>query len=173
MRGGTKSDLIPPHSRQGFALPPSPRRGFYSSSSPSERDRWVCAENQPLYCRTFGAMWASPPTRMVRFYHSAGPGLCLRGSAPHPSGLRPATFPVGEGCLPAGDEGRTSYRPTPVRAFGPATLSQERVLAYSSSSFRTAMKASLGTDTVPKVRIRFLPSFCFSSSFFFRVMSPP
>ena len=55
----------------------------------------------------------------------------------------------------------------------PATLSQERVLAYSSSSFRTAMKASLGTDTVPKVRMRFLPSFCFSSSFFFLVMSPP
>ena len=43
----------------------------------------------------------------------------------------------------------------------------------SSSSFRTAMKASEGTETVPKVRIRFLPSFCFSSSFFFRVMSPP
>ena len=35
------------------------------------------------------------------------------------------------------------------------------------------MKASLGTDTVPKVRMRFLPSFCFSSSFFFLVMSPP
>ena len=35
------------------------------------------------------------------------------------------------------------------------------------------MKASEGTATVPKVRIRFLPSFCFSSSFFFRVMSPP
>ena len=46
-------------------------------------------------------------------------------------------------------------------------------VCYSSSNFRTAMKASLGTDTVPKVRIRFLPSFCFSSSFFFRVMSPP
>ena len=43
----------------------------------------------------------------------------------------------------------------------------------SSSSFSTAIKASEGTETVPKVRIRFLPSFCFSSSFFFRVMSPP
>ena len=42
-----------------------------------------------------------------------------------------------------------------------------------SSSLRTAMKASEGTATVPKVRIRFLPSFCFSSSFFLRVMSPP
>ena len=34
-------------------------------------------------------------------------------------------------------------------------------------------KASWGTSTVPRLRIRFLPSFCFSSSFFFRVMSPP
>ena len=45
-------------------------------------------------------------------------------------------------------------------------------IAYSSI-FSTAINASLGTDTVPKVRMRFLPSFCFSSSFFFRVMSPP
>ena len=45
--------------------------------------------------------------------------------------------------------------------------------ASYSSIFSTAMKASLGTDTVPKVRMRFLPSFCFSSSFFFLVMSPP
>ena len=33
--------------------------------------------------------------------------------------------------------------------------------------------ASLGTDTLPTWRMRFLPSFCFSSSFFLRVMSPP
>ena len=45
-------------------------------------------------------------------------------------------------------------------------------VAYSSI-FKTAINASLGTDTVPKDRMRFLPSFCFSSSFFFRVMSPP
>ena len=45
--------------------------------------------------------------------------------------------------------------------------------AYSSSSLRTAINASVGSCTVPKVRIFFLPSFCFSSSFFFRVMSPP
>ena len=43
----------------------------------------------------------------------------------------------------------------------------------SSSSLRTAINASCGTSTVPNWRIRFLPSFCFSSSFFFRVMSPP
>jgi hypothetical protein len=35
------------------------------------------------------------------------------------------------------------------------------------------MKASEGTETVPKVRMRFLPSFCFSSSFFYLVMSLP
>ena len=44
---------------------------------------------------------------------------------------------------------------------------------YSSSSLSTAMNASVGSWTVPNVRIFFLPSFCFSSSFFFRVMSPP
>ena len=44
---------------------------------------------------------------------------------------------------------------------------------HSLSSLRTAMKASVGTWTVPRLRIFFLPSFCFSSSFFLRVMSPP
>ena len=29
------------------------------------------------------------------------------------------------------------------------------------------MNASLGSSTLPSVRMRFLPSFCFSSSFFF------
>ena len=41
------------------------------------------------------------------------------------------------------------------------------------SIFSTARNASLGTCTVPNWRIRFFPSFCFSSSFFFRVISPP
>ena len=44
---------------------------------------------------------------------------------------------------------------------------------FSSSSFSTAMNASVGICTLPSERIFFLPSFCFSSSFFFRVMSPP
>ena len=43
----------------------------------------------------------------------------------------------------------------------------------SLSNLSTAMKASVGTCTVPRLRIFFLPSFCFSSSFFLRVMSPP
>ncbi len=39
--------------------------------------------------------------------------------------------------------------------------------AYSSSNLSTAINASVGICTVPKLRIFFLPSFCFSSSFFF------
>ena len=42
-----------------------------------------------------------------------------------------------------------------------------------SSSLSTAKNASVGTFTDPRLRMRFLPSFCFSSSFFFRVTSPP
>jgi hypothetical protein len=38
---------------------------------------------------------------------------------------------------------------------------------------RAATNASCGTSTRPIVFIRFLPSFCFSSSFRLRVMSPP
>ncbi len=38
---------------------------------------------------------------------------------------------------------------------------------------RMARKASWGISTLPTCFMRFLPSFCFSSSFFLRVMSPP
>ncbi len=47
------------------------------------------------------------------------------------------------------------------------------IFGYSSSSLSTAINASCGTSTLPSCRMRFLPSFCFSSSFFFRVISPP
>ena len=43
----------------------------------------------------------------------------------------------------------------------------------SESNFKTAVNASLGKVTLPSWRIFFLPAFCFSSSFFLRVMSPP
>ena len=48
-----------------------------------------------------------------------------------------------------------------------------KYLFYSSSNFNTARKASCGTSTLPSWRIFFLPSFCFSRSFFFLEISPP
>ena len=42
-----------------------------------------------------------------------------------------------------------------------------------SSNLRTARNASVGSCTLPRERIFFLPSFCFSSSFFLRLISPP
>ena len=46
-------------------------------------------------------------------------------------------------------------------------------LSPDSSVDNAATKASCGTSTRPMVFIRFLPSFCFSSSLRLRVMSPP
>ena len=48
-----------------------------------------------------------------------------------------------------------------------------QVQAAHPSMRSTLMKASLGSSTEPTCRMRFLPSFCFSKSFFFRVISPP
>jgi hypothetical protein len=45
--------------------------------------------------------------------------------------------------------------------------------AASVTPDRAATNASGGTSTLPPIFIRFLPSFCFSSSLRFRVMSPP
>ncbi len=44
---------------------------------------------------------------------------------------------------------------------------------FSVSPESAAMKASWGTSTRPTIFMRFLPSFCFSRSLRFRVMSPP
>ena len=44
---------------------------------------------------------------------------------------------------------------------------------YLSSSFNTLIKAFCGISTFPIWRILFFPSFCFSSSFRLREMSPP
>lgn len=46
-------------------------------------------------------------------------------------------------------------------------------LALAPSEESAAMNASWGTSTRPTIFIRFLPSFCFSSSLRLRVMSPP
>ncbi len=57
----------------------------------------------------------------------------------------------------------------PLPRFG----ENQRRPVYSSPMRSAAMKASCGICTLPYSRMRFLPSFCFSSSFFFRLMSPP
>ncbi len=49
----------------------------------------------------------------------------------------------------------------------------ERNARHYSSTLRIAMKASCGTSTEPMAFMRFLPSFCFSSSLRLREMSPP
>ena len=49
----------------------------------------------------------------------------------------------------------------------------EAPLRRHHSTLRTARKASCGSSTRPTFFMRRLPSFCFSRSFFLRVMSPP
>jgi len=47
------------------------------------------------------------------------------------------------------------------------------VVGYFCSDRSTARKAVWGISTLPTVFIRFFPSFCFSSSFRLRLISPP
>lgn len=80
----------------------------------------------------------------------------------------------------AGGVGRP--QPTAHRVPGDRGLPLERALAavahlasfgFSPSWLSAAMKASCGISTVPTIFMRFLPSFCFSSSLRLRLMSPP
>ena len=48
-----------------------------------------------------------------------------------------------------------------------------RLGSGQASIFNAAKKALCGISTLPNWRIRFLPSFCFSSSLRLRLMSPP
>ncbi len=48
-----------------------------------------------------------------------------------------------------------------------------RAVAQLSPIFSASMKAACGMSTLPNWRMRFLPSFCFSSSLRLRVTSPP
>jgi hypothetical protein len=69
---------------------------------------------------------------------------------------------------------RYSARPDTGRALSRACGGLGYFLLLPPSSLdSTAMKASCGTSTLPTIFIRFLPSFCFSSSFRLREMSPP
>ncbi len=63
---------------------------------------------------------------------------------------------------------------TSPAGFGhPAAADSAASIPTHSSSRSAEMNASCGTSTRPMFFIRFLPSFCFSRSLRFRVMSPP
>ena len=74
--------------------------------------------------------------------------------------------------VPHGERQRASVRPS---TGGHRRRVPCRQQASQSGSFplRTDMKAFWLISTLPIAFIRFLPAFCFSSSFRFRVMSPP
>jgi hypothetical protein len=67
------------------------------------------------------------------------------------------------------------YRIPACRRAPPAARAGELPdpIRYLLSICSTAMKASCGISTLPTCFMRFLPSFCFSRSFFLREMSPP
>ena len=64
-------------------------------------------------------------------------------------------------------------RPQVGFAHSPFLIPHSSLKLRYSSNFSTDINASCGTDTDPSCLIRFLPSFCFSNSFFFLVISPP
>ena len=95
------------------------------------------------------------PLALSRFLRRTAAGACKNRSA------APAAAP----CF-------VHWTRSPPLPFG-YFFSEKVAQSSSLSSLRTAVKASLGRETEPSWRIFFLPSFCFSSSFFLRVMSPP
>lgn len=70
-----------------------------------------------------------------------------------------------------GAPGRSSWG----RSRSPPSRRETYFLAFSepASDDSAAMNASWGTSTRPTIFMRFLPSFCFSSSLRLRLMSPP
>jgi hypothetical protein len=59
------------------------------------------------------------------------------------------------------------------RSHGSPLLAKEQAGFRSQSTFRIARNAFCGISTLPTCFMRFFPSFCFSRSLRFRLMSPP
>ena len=95
---------------------------------------------------------------------SLGHSLSAEGSA-RPAGWAQSARPVGAGlALPGLWPGETEYEG--VDKLGRGSRRHESI-------FSAFINASCGISTFPNWRIFFLPAFCFSRSFFFRVTSPP
>lgn len=105
-------------------------------------------------------------------------------SPPHPSGRGASVaagvdYAGGSGSArPAAEEKISGYANGRRPATGAPAVAWTRYflpagLPSPESEESAAMKASCGTSTRPTIFIRFLPSFCFSSSLRFRLMSPP
>jgi hypothetical protein len=69
--------------------------------------------------------------------------------------------------MQGGQPGVTGKVTRASRPSNPGHQSSSRLM------FNTAMNADCGTSTLPIAFIRFFPSACLFSSFFFRLMSPP
>jgi hypothetical protein len=91
-----------------------------------------------------------------------------RFSTPYP--LSPTPYPVVRSVNPV-----NPHIPNhkPICLPKKQTTSGRYRLPASSPTFSTARNASCGMSTLPILFMRFLPSFCFSSSLRFREMSPP
>ena len=127
-----------------------------------------------LESQHFGGLRRAGNDVVVKDVHGHAPAVRGGGLVGFPCGELgdlDGSFRVREG----GQGSETEHQPQ-AQDKGQQLFHNENLLieffAYSSS-LRTARKASVGSWTLPRERIFFLPSFCFSSSFFLRVMSPP
>ena len=94
---------------------------------------------------------------------------CPREGVAFPGDPIPISFArAGESALRQGqaEPGRYAALCAPPRAARPRKA-KENAAVTPRPSLSTAINASVGICTVPRLRIFFLPSFCFSSSFFF------
>ena len=68
---------------------------------------------------------------------------------------------------------RSAISPSGWRKIAAIPQDATRLCAIQASIFKAAKNALCGISTLPNWRMRFLPSFCFSSSLRLRLISPP
>jgi len=136
--------------------------------------RVKCAENCVVPDGTHGLVWLFPglTLRAMLFRPCGlnGRGLRPLSTATTSSFLSHTLTPIPSQCINAGLEALLHLK----HIFFMNNPGELRACSYPSSpTLSRARKASCGMSTRPMRFMRFLPSFCFSSSLRFRVMSPP